>query len=889
MSRAWVAGLVRHRGGRLALTATGVALAVALIASLGAFLSASKATMTARATRSVAVDWQVQVQPGADPAAVMDAVRGTSGIADARRVDYAPVAGFQATTGGSTQQTGAGVLLGLPDGYRTAFPDQIRQLTGSPTGVLVAQQTAANLHVRPGDVVEVNLAGASPQTLTVSGVVDLPQANSLFQTVGAPPQAQPTAPPDNVILVPATTLTRILAASTAAHRPVVTSQIHLHRTAALAPDPAAAYTQVTGAARNLEARLAGAGRVGDNLGAALDAARKDALYAQILFLFLGAPGAILAALLTAAVAGAGGDRRRAEQALLRTRGLSTRRVLGLAGVEALVVGLTGGIAGLAAAATLGPTVLGAHSSTASGTATTWFVVAMATGLLIAAGTILVPAVRSLRSLTVTGARQTSPAARTPWWARYGLDVALLALSGAVFWASGSNNYSLVLAPEGVPTISVNYWAFLGPALLWLGSALLLWRLTLLALAHGRSVIARLSRPLTGRLATTTAASMTRRSRPLARSVVLLALAVSFAASTATFNATYRQQAEVDALLTNGADVTVTLPPANDNAGGSATQLATRLGAVPGVRAVEPMQHRFAYVGADLQDLYGVQPATITRATALQDSYFVGGSARQLMARLATQPDSILVSDETVKDFQLHAGDLINLRLQNAATKTYTTVPFHYVGIVKEFPTAPKDSFFIANADYIAKTTGSSAIGTYLLDTGGSNQPRVAQQARRLLGTTATVTDITQSRAAVGSSLTSVDLSGLTRIELAFAIALSAAAAGIVLALGLAERRRTFAITTVLGATARQLRGLVLSEAAAVTVAGILGGALISWALARMLVTVLTGVFDPPPSTIAVPWSYLTLTLTAILAAITVAAFTGARRSTRPSVEDLRDL
>ena len=196
------------------------------------------------------------------------------------------------------------------------------------------------------------------------------------------------------------------------------------------------------------------------------------------------------------------------------------------------------------------------------------------------------------------------------------------------------------------------------------------------------------------MASTTAASMTRRRASLSRSIVLLALALSFAVSTATFNATYRQQAEVDALLTNGADVTVTQSPGTTITAEAGASLAS----IPGVKNVEPLQHRFAYIGADLQDLYGVRPSTITRATALQDAYFVGGTARRLMGTLAARPDSILVSDETVKDFQLRPGDLINLRLQVGATQSYKTVPFHYAGIAKEFPTAPHDSFFVANAD-----------------------------------------------------------------------------------------------------------------------------------------------------------------------------------------------
>jgi putative ABC transport system permease protein len=455
----------------------------------------------------------------------------------------------------------------------------------------------------------------------------------------------------------------------------------------------------------------------------------------------------------------------------------------------------------------------------------------------------------------------------------------------VFRASGNNNYSLVLAPEGVPAISVSYWAFFGPALLWVGAAMLLWRISSVALTAGRRPLTSLVRPLTGTLATTTAAGMSRQRRPLIRSVVLLALAVSFAVSTAAFNATYRQQAEVDALLTNGADVTVTESP-GVIVGPAA---ADRLAATPGVRKVEPIQHRFAYVGSDLQDLYGVRPSTITAATALQDAYFVGGTARQLMDTLTRHPDSILVSDETVKDFQLAPGDLLRLRLQDSRTKAFREVPFHYAGVVKEFPTAPHDSFFVANADYVATASGSNAVGAFLLDTGGSRQQEVAAVLRQQLGGSAQVTDLTQSRSQVGSSLTSVDLAGLTRFELTFAVLIAAGAGGLVLALGLAERRRGFAIATVLGAGRRQLRGLVLSEAIVVTIGGLAGGALIAWALTRMLVKVLTGVFDPPPSVIAVPWPYLEVTVAVAVAAILGGALLGARGTTRPPVEELRDL
>ncbi|MCZ1005533.1 hypothetical protein O1L68_00675 [Streptomyces lydicus] len=45
---------------------------------------------------------------------------------------------------------------------------------------------------------------------------------------------------------------------------------------------------------------------------------------------------------------------------------------------------------------------------------------------------------------------------------------LLTLSLVVFAITSRTNYALVLAPEGTPTLSVDYWAFAGPALLWAG-------------------------------------------------------------------------------------------------------------------------------------------------------------------------------------------------------------------------------------------------------------------------------------------------------------------------------------------------------------------------------------------------------------------------------------
>ncbi|MET8714896.1 FtsX-like permease family protein [Streptomyces sp. NPDC004735] len=130
------------------------------------------------------------------------------------------------------------------------------------------------------------------------------------------------------------------------------------------------------AEQDVKARTSGGAVVGDNLGAALDAApARTPVRAQIPF--LGVPGAVFAALLTAAVAGAGADRRRRGQALLRTCGLRPRQVTTTAGAEVGVAGRACGVLGVGIAALAGRAVFGAASFGAStSSAAVWFALAL---------------------------------------------------------------------------------------------------------------------------------------------------------------------------------------------------------------------------------------------------------------------------------------------------------------------------------------------------------------------------------------------------------------------------------------------------------------------------------------------------------------------------------
>lgn len=884
MTYLWISGILARRFGRIAGALAGIALTVALLATLALFLVESSLSMTKRAVEAVPIDWQVEAVPAADPAAIRSAIDKATSVAAIHEVRYAQTSGMEAKAGGTVQTTGPGKVIAFDANYLRDFPKEIRPLAGTFDGALIAQQTAANLHVGPGDTVTIARLGLAPETVTISGVVDLPDADSLFQAVGLPAQAAPQAPPDNVLILPLAQWHQIFDSQQIARPDSTRLQFHVRiQRDTLPVRPGDAYTQVAGAAKNLEVQVAGQALVANNLGARLDAVRGDALYATVLFLFLGIPGVVLASALTLAVAATGSGRRTLEQALLRVRGASSKRILSLAGAEAAAIGLTGVLAGLVAALAFSDIALGmAGTLSAILWSSLWVAAA---GCILAAAAIVGPAWAASRMQTVAAARRAVGRATIPAWQRYWLDVLALGLAALVFWQSASTGYQIVLAPEGVPATSVDYKAFIAPALFWIGSALLTIRLCMTIISANGTLLRSAIGPLAGRLSAIIAASLSRQARRITLGIVMTALAISFATSTAIFNTTYNSQARVDAELTNGSDVTVfgtTQRPASAHLSVIAT--------LPGVKAAEPMQHRFAYVDADLQDIYGIDPKTIGNATSLSNSYFRGGSAAEIMTKLADTPDGVLVSEETVKDFQLQQGDTINLRLINVTDNQYHAVPFKFIGVAREFPTAPRDSFLVANSAYIAKMTGTN-VAEYVLMRSSVDPSQLAKTAKAALANdpSVQVKDVGTASHIIGSSLTAVDLSSLTKIELAFAVAMASASAGLMLALGFIDRRRSFAILTAIGAKRDQIGSFLWTEGALVAIGGTVFGLLSGTVTAWMLVKLLTGVFDPAPDALSIPWFYIGTVVALVISSVTAAVALTNVRSTAATAETLRDL
>ena len=174
-------------------------------------------------------------------------------------------------------------------------------------------------------------------------------------------------------------------------------------------------------------------------------------------------------------------------------------------------------------------------------------------------------------------------------------------------------------------------------------------------------------------------------------------------------------------------------------------------------------------------------------------------------------------------------------------------------------------------------TGPNAV---FAATSGNPAAVGAGVAAKVAPTGASVKNITDQVRQTTSSITTVDLSGISRIEETFAVILAAAAMGLFVTLTLSERRHEFATMAALGASLRDIAMFLWTEVALVLGAALLLAAGLGWLLSVMLVAMLQHVFDPPPSQLAVPWGFLALMVVAAVMSASIAAFLAIRQMGR---------
>ena len=326
-------------------------------------------------------------------------------------------------------------LFAFDQAYLDHYPS-IEVVAGEldPGGALLSVEAARSLGIEPGGEISLQIPGRDePIRLSVGGVVDLARAEPLFSSRKASKLEEFLYVPNSVVIspelfrdeiIPAFGRERATVGIVTRSFPTLEADVLVDR-ARLRAEPATALTQTTTVAAAIDRIGPGQGYLIDNISNTLTVASEDAAAGRRMFLFLGLPGALLAAFLAAYAGSVLAATERREHATLRVRGAHLGHLRTIALTKALVIACIGSAVGVVLGAASAAAVLGWGSlSEASATAlATSAVLAVGVGLAITAIALYLPARRSVRR-EVSEERRSMRAPTVPAWRRLGLDVAL---------------------------------------------------------------------------------------------------------------------------------------------------------------------------------------------------------------------------------------------------------------------------------------------------------------------------------------------------------------------------------------------------------------------------------------------------------------------------------
>ena len=787
------------------------------------------------------------------------------------------------------------------DGRYQSHHPSIRVAEGSfaPATALLSAEAARTLVAGPGATVTLSVPGEpDPLALPVSGVADLARAQPLFSSRKSSKLEDFLYVPDAVIVSPTTFRRSIVPAFQAASAtqgtvartlPVSEVDVLVDRSR-LHADPARAFAQTKAIARSVDRLAPGQQYLIDNISNTLEVARDDAVVGKRMFIFLGLPGVLLAAFLAAYAGSILAGTQRREQANLRIRGAHRGHLLRMLAYRTAALAGVGSAIGAGLGFVSVMVVLGRGPLTEASAAdlAASALVAVAVGMLTTALALYVPGHRSLRR-EVSAQRREIVVDPVPAWRRWRLDIVLLAaaaIAEGVALQSGAFDAPTASGAAG-ESASLPSRLLVAPIVAWLGG-------TLLAVRVVQVVASRLPVPAPPRFGPLIRGTLTRglrrRSWALATGVVGVALVTAFGTSLALFAAGYDEAKVADSRLAVGSDLRVTPSVLSPRA--HPTSFASEL-EVPGVSAATPLVFKLensvliAAYDRDRKDLTAIDPASFERVAALSDSSFVGRSAAATMAALRADPEGLLVDSQTADDLSVEPGDRVEVLLARG-TKNQTLREFHVVGLFDHFPGFPQGTNLVANLAYYQAATRLTGADLFLARAEDHSDGGIARAVAALrsgpgrrdaitIETTETALNKDQS------SLTAVNVRGLVDLDSLYTFLMGAACMAIFVFGLMLQRRREYVTLLAQGMETRQLRVLVLGEAAVVAICGVAAGLLVGTVMAHLFVHILRPLFILEPR-VAFPAARVALLAALPLLATLVSASIATRmlRRLRPT-------
>lgn len=750
------------------------------------------------------------------------------------------------------------------------------------SGTMLSVEAARSLSVEPGSEIELTVPGRTrPLRLPVTGTVDLAQAQPLFSSRKASKFEEFLYVPNVVVISPEMFLDVVVTAfdrvratvgTVTKSFPVLEADVLLDR-GPLEADPATALEQTTAVTAAIDRIGPGQGYVLDNISNALAVASVDASTGRRMFLFLGLPGALLAAFLAAYAASILAATERQEHAILRVRGADRHHLRTIALTKSLAIACVGSIVGVLLGLVSTAIVLTADTVFAATPAdlTRSAILSATVGLVVTAIALYVPARRSVKR-EVSEQRRALREAPAPLWRRFGLDVALVVAAvvleitavrrGALDPPAGSVFAGIAIS---LPTNLLSI-----PLLAWVGGLLLCVRSLVAIASHAPAPAHHFGPVVRGVLSR----SLRRRAVDLTGGILGLGLVVAFGAGLAVFAATYDAAKDADTRFTLGSDIRITpsvLAPSRPGADDASEFL------VPGVAGVSPVVfdvENAVLIGPHNQqrtNLVAVDPSTLSAVAPLPDQVFVEATAADTMAALAADPRGVLVDEETADDLSVDVGDRVGIILA-LGTKREIQDRFRVGGLFERFSGMPEGANLVVNLDRYREVTGIRPIDFFLASVEDDSAAGMARAIGSLtsgpgqaapIHIVSTETTLAKDQ----SSLTAVNVNGLVRLNTFYALVMSATAIAIFVFGLILHRRGEYVALRALGMASREVRALVIVEAAIVTLCGLVAGLLVGTLTAFLSIGVLRGLFVLDPRITLPAGRFTAIGLIVIVAAI----------------------
>ena len=804
----------------------------------------------------------------------------------------------------STKQTSGPVrVFGFDKAYINMDATiRILQGTQMPGEALISTEVAKGLSIGVGDSITINLPDGTAASKKVSGVADLTQARSLFSSRHGANLEVFLYVPNSVIFGVEDFKNEVLkpfqrANSTRGERvkslPIQEIDIKLEREQ-LNAEPSIALKEAQLIGKSVSQVAAGQGFVLDHVSNTLAVASGDAKVAKQMFVFLGLPGVLLAAFLAAYAGIVLSSSQRREQAILRIRGASRKHLLSMLTVRVSFITAGGALVGV---------VLGFFTAVmVVGLSTLLRATPASLGLSAVLGTVSGLAAAGL-ALYTTGRRSINEeinkdrakyVQRTPKWRQYWLDlVGIVAVAVVTFLVIASAGF------EGSPgsvyvgrSVSISLGLLSLPIAVWLCGSLFGGRILAWLLSRSKSVSKRaLSKPFSLLFGL----SIRRRAWALAEAAIVIGLIIAFGTSLAVFTASYKGAKTADARYVLGSDLKITPTLASKKVYHSSDALSF---VNPDTDLVTPVVFGIHNVilrsdrTSDTANLAAIDPESYLRVAPLDDSHFSNGKAESSLAALKSSSNNILLSADMASFLRVKVGNKIHVLLSKG-TPEQIEVEMLVAGLFENIPGFPDGANALMNITRHETLAPSVPVTFFLLHTRESSDAFIQSAAQaKQRGVGADDSLVIESRLSAlakdQSSLASLNIDGLLKIDSAYSLAMGATVVAIFVFGLLLSRRREYVTLKAQGMSSREIRALIGAEAATATISGSFIGVPVGLVMAYYFINVLRPLFVLNP-TYVIPFVSLAVIIGSVLVAAVVASIVASSLVNRlMATELLRD-